>query len=302
MHQKIKTVRRFTYTLKLFTSDAREDDSQVDKLIAIISHDESGNIIHEVRYNDDGETEEEKKLIYNKDGKVLSEELILPLDEVQELIKRVYDERGRLTERIKYYSGEEGEKAVYEYENHDQPVRSSHYDADGELERQEEYDYNEKQELTRLTIKEGVGKVAEIHIFAYDHKGNMVEEKESDAEGNLVATVTYEYNDSGKPLRMIHQNADGKLMESFVATYDENDKLIERKVRGSHPGIFSYVYDDRGNCIEESVTDAFGIPLSKSTYEFNENNVLTGDVHYRFDPSRGNRDANYGNRYQYEFY
>jgi len=263
--------------------------------------DASGNIVEEIRIDEEDQVEKHT-FAYDGTGKLVRHELIIESDGVSESFEYARDEKGRITAETKFYGEDEGESVVYVYEAHDQPVMIERFDSDSELESIEKISYNDRNLLIEHKRFKPENELLETTNITYNEKDLPVEKVVMDNAGHVTSTTFLEYNDKGEPVRITEKNNQGKVISDVTSVYDDRGNVVERKVRDFHSRTLRFVFDERNNCIEETVYDENGNLTMKSNYEFDENNQLTTESGYFLDMNRGSQLANTQSHYEYEYY
>lgn len=295
---KIKSSKKYTTRFKKMAFGGEPDE----EVLAVHSfYDEKGNVIEEIRI--DEEDQEEKHVYeYHENGKLIRHDLMIESDGISETFNYTRDEKGRLIEETKYYGDDPGERVVYVYEAHDQPVSISRFDSDGEPESIETISYNDKNLLIEHKRAGADSKIIEVSRIEYDEKELPVNKTVLDSKNEIISVTTLGYNDKNELIRVTEKNSEGKTVSDITSTYDERGNVTSRKVRDFHSKSLQFVYDENDNCIEEAVYDEHGNLTMKSNYEFDSENHLISESEYLLDMNRGSQMANSQSRYEYEYW
>ena len=170
-------------------------------------------------------------------------------------------------------------------------------------------EYKQDGKKIKMTSLFDDGKESETINYIYDDKGVLTKANVKWAnfdEGFSKYTITYKYDEKGrlKSEKLSGDYATDVSPDLFEYVYGDNDKPTERlhyvTVIPKKPKDLqfreSYIYDSKGNKIEE-VTK--GIPFDyseKVTYEYDDNNQIIKSIHTDTD----GKVSKY--RYGYEYY
>jgi hypothetical protein len=120
--------------------------------------------------------------------------------------------------------------------------------------------FNDKGYKTEDARFDHHGIPAMVLTYAYDDKSNRIEEARYNTVGTLVhkAKFAYKYNDSGKVIE-----------KDEVSDTSRLSKQSE-----------TYVYDAKGNLVEENWYITVGIVISKTTSKFDDKGNIIETAHY----------------------
>lgn len=150
---------------------------------------------------------------------------------------------------------------IFEYDSHENVVKKSDYDMNGDLEAYTEYTYDQQdREISCITFDKNGSQARKYlteydedgtktiysydandesegsTVFKYNENGDVIEHLEYLADGTLNTREVYEYNQDGNETATFTYNGDGSLSFRTETTYDENGNFLD------------YVtYDSEGN-------------------------------------------------------
>ncbi len=295
---KIKSSKKYTTRFKKMAFGG-EPDGEILSVHSL--YDDQGKVIEETRI-DEEDQEEKHVFAYSETGKLIRHELSIESDGISETFEYTRDEKGRVIQEIKYYGDDPGERVVYVYAAHEQPVSISRFDADGEPETVETISYNEKNLLTEHINANAANKITEVSRIEYDENDRPVKKTVFDGKDEMISVTSLSYNENNELIRITEKNKEGKVVSDITTTYDERGNVTSRKVRDFHSKSLQFSYDENDNCIEEAVYDEHGNMTMKSNYEFDADNHIISESGYFLDMNRGSQMANSQSRYEYEFY
>jgi len=152
-----------------------------------------GNTITVKTFDEDGDTEEEDRIKYDSQGRVIEE---IQLDEDGKTVTRSvyeYNEKGKLLTKTDY-EGEGGLfiKTTLEYDDRENLASEIQVTDQGNLVHRVNYQYNEKGERTTWQNNH------QVHRVEYDEHSRPVTEETKNRMNNLVENFTeYKYNKQG---------------------------------------------------------------------------------------------------------
>ena len=249
---------------------------------------------------------------YNKYGKVSERGFLVE--------KKMYDEKGRLTEVIRFLSnGDIDLRWTYEYNDNDEIVhsktvngmnfiryeRKSTYDDEGKEIEREEYDVKSK-------------KFNKI-VYEYDDKGNLLVTKTYNSDGNLLFLENNEYDSAGKIVLKKLENPEGALFTVTQTEYDSLGRKAKEYMRDfrDKPSLVIFVYDslgylkgknrgfvnelfindENGNVVTEKLFDSEGGLQQRIDFFYDKNGLLSERIRYD-----GMEKPALFIKYEYEFY
>jgi len=296
---KIKSSKKYTTRFKKMAFSGQPDE---EVLSVITTFDDKGNVIEEFKIDDDEGTNEKILYTYDDQNKLIRYEHLMENEGISEVFVYNRDEKGRINIDQKMYGEDPGEKIIYHYDNHDQPVRIERYDSDGETESVEEILYNDKNHLIEHRKNGPDNELLFKTTITYNEQFLPVEKHTYDIDGNVTGTTALTYNGNGKVTRVTEWNEDGKISSDITSVYDDHGNVTERKIRDFSSRTIRFSYDDRNNCISEEVYDENGNLTMRSTYEFDSNDYLINESGYYLDLARGGNHGNSQSRYEYEYW
>lgn len=295
---KIKSSKKYTTRFKKMAFGGDPDE----EVLAVHSfYDDKGNVTEEIRL-DEEDNIEKHTFTYTDAGKLLRHELMIEADGISETFVYDRDEKGRVIKETKFYVEDEGESTAYEYAAHIQPVRIAKFDSDNEPESVELIIYNDNELLIEHRKFDNENKLLEITEVSYNDKKLPAEKRVLDKNSVLISTTLFLYDDKDEMIRVVEKNKEGKIISDIISVYDERGNVTERKIKDFHSRTLRFDFDERNNCVEETVYDEHGNMTMKSNYEFDEHNNLVAESGYFLDMNRGSQMANSQSRYEYEFY
>lgn len=163
------------------------------------------------------------------------------------------------------------------------------YNNDGKL--IESANYSNGKILSKITYEVDInGNVTEEATYSYNNSGNVsfytkrtytlddsgiIQSCVEDTNGN-VTTVTYEYDSEGRKTHSKSVDNNGAITEEIEYEYtDNNGSCTVFFISGIFQGeTQKTIYDENGNLIEYSHTNAEGTVLSESVSEYDEHNRI----------------------------
>lgn len=298
MKGNVKTVRSYLAPVASF------GDIPADKghLHHETHYDEQGRAVREVKYFEDGSTDEVHEYTYDEKDRILEEKLYYALSESEDITRTSYDDISRTVEEVLYYGEEPADKTITQRDEHDHPLSIVRYDEEGEFMEKEVFEYHkpglvkehrfydEQEELIKkeTSIYNDQDEVVEQHIWSADqdelnqtvviqHEPLKTLSEARDEEGTLLYTRTHELDAKGRILKLIHADAQGGRYQEQRNEYDDNDNLV----------------------MQEWV-DGAGNLLRKQLFSFNENGQLQQETFFEPNPYQS-KNTHYVIQYEIEF-
>ena len=191
----IRVRTRKKYTLK--SPAAGFNKSASDEFLETESHfDENGNLVRELKYEPDNTGCEILEFEYNDKGELTRQRMSAEGEsEIEETIVFERDDKGRLVKEVKYYGTDEGEVILIGYGAHDNPVRVTRSDPDGDPESEEVMEYDSADKLIRHKVRNLNEGSEVISQFPYHEAGNPKKKVYTDGKGSLITKVIFEYDE-----------------------------------------------------------------------------------------------------------
>lgn len=299
--KSVKVIRKYATPIRSMMHAGGDGNGNSSEFLAWEAHyNEQGHLIHEIKFHNDGSQEEVHSYTYDEKGNLIQHHLSVPLEGIEEKFITERNADGQPLKIYKIYGDDPGERTEYTYGQQALPVQVEIYDADGEHEQSESMLYDDQGKIITRKISPSNEPVRE-YKFLYDDKGNISAQEEYDENGKLKGKVTFKYDDDGRETEVRQLNNENKSTSVTTSEYNDNKQLVRKTSRGFYIRITSFLYDEKGNVTEESLSDENGFVISRNRYEFNDDNMLESETVYETDLTRGGRDTHTGYRYEYEF-
>lgn len=223
------------------------------------------------------ECQPQDTIIFNTQGQQI--EIIHYLNGgLEDKVTFIYDDKGRLVERVNHWLGREssgkttytynaqgnlteelvsnGIKVVYNYDSKGRKISSTSFDL-------------AKNEGERFVPVDG-----KVIRYSYGDKDNLAEVSYFNSDGSKDAhfifkahRIVYVYNAEGRRIETAFYKPDGSLLEKWKHAYDDKGNMIEQAFYNSDGSLRSkftntYEFDSAGNWIKE-LRDAWTIKEGK---------------------------------------
>ena len=156
------------------------------------------------------------------------------------------------------------------------------------------FEYTVKGSRIKSTHYDANGRIEGAWIYKYDAKGNLIEWATYNADGSLSSRQTFKYNvNSDLTEHNLYKKnidyPDGSFYKEGISQYDNNGNKIKYThydVDGSILETWAYIYDAKGNLIEEHEYDSYfdtmmyGLGPPYTLYKYNDNGNLTEREHH----------------------
>ena len=137
----------------------------------------------------------------------------------------------------------------------------------------EEYEYDINGNCIKSIQQYPEGTCEGYIEYQYDEEGRKIEESEYSGDGTWYETQKWQYNEMGIIIKVDVEQlyVDEEYWREYV--YDENSRLVKIVAYTGSDGNYretgvctTYVYDDAGNVLEESMFDSINEWTTKYTY------------------------------------
>ena len=128
-------------------------------------------------------------------------------------------------------------------------------------------------------MHEGNEAVSKITTFSYGENEQPLEQIEYDGKNNLVSKVVFTYDEHGDEIKILQTNDKGEKTTQVITVYDDLHRPVQRKSSGFYTRVTAYAYDEKGNLVEESLSDENGMIITRSLHDYDENNRLAADAY-----------------------
>ncbi len=294
MTKKIKSVTLFKYDL--INPNNSHPKGQKHSYTEL---DEKGNLLLEIKYDDAEEVEEKYVYAFDDQNKLVEEISYLSENEIAEHKTYEYNPEGLLIKAFKHYADGSKDIIQYQYDQEGRPEAITTTDSDNETEAKEVLEWEKKNlinkevyEFDELVLKE---------IKTYDEQGNRTEElKWTPEDGNT--RMEYYFNQKNDLIKSLTYNNEDKLISKILYTYDDKGKMLladYESVRSKN--TTTIVYDENGNAIEQTETNAAGEINNRAIRKYNDRNeVIETSVIIDLHGSGINQE--YILNYEYEYF
>ncbi len=193
----------------------------------------------------------ENTICYNRDGKILKEENFLSDNELDTVVINEYNEEGVI-------------------------VSTAQYDGQQELIQKTTYVYDEKGHLQSQDNYFGEG--APVYTTRNIYENDMLVRQDAYEKDKFINTEkTFAYDERKLLSRMIEFDEDGNQLYVTSEEYNQDRLLVKRvreEIMEKDRRTYIYEYDDRRNRTKELIYDYENILISKTYYQYNEDNKI----------------------------
>ncbi|HPX59289.1 MAG TPA: hypothetical protein PLL02_02540 [Bacteroidales bacterium] len=266
----IKSISKFitTYNRTTLYDDTIEENKRMHSYLA---YDDKGNLCLDKTYDSEGLCENICKRIYNQDNLVVEEHFIdAQNDEVYELRKNKYDEKGLLIEAKVQYT-EEVIVERYYYNDENKLIKKEITYADGYHFTENEYVWNNGLLLEELEYDDEDSLSLRKKYTYNDNKQLIASELEEISQNNKMLE-TYEYNDFGLTKQTTY-NFKKDVIATHLFSYNSNGLLSERRIETPTQFIKNiFEYNENELPIKESRLNKDDLVLTVKEIHYNQNN------------------------------
>ena len=272
----------YIYKLTLDNNNlpTRSDIYYYDTFIGSIEriYDNNGIIVKEtVTVNNNADHEVDNTEYFYDSNYNLIKEICIKSNGDRYIYDYTYDERRNLTKKL--IANPNGERIIYEYkfDINDNLVSEVFTDANGKK-KSTDYTYNDNGVIIKevYTSPDGDKNYTD---YTYDKKGNITYKVYTKPSGRKD-TYTYTYDKTGKLIKEIYNNSSIRGESVYEYTYDDNGNII-KKVHISEGGdeeVYEYVYDVEGRVIKTSYSGSSISGESCTEYIYDEKGNLIQEI------------------------
>lgn len=259
---------------------------------------EDGQMLVDIRYNEDGEVEEKYVNKYDSSGRLSEELTYLTEDEIAEHKSYERDEKGQIFRAFKHYQDGEKDTIHYTRDEAGNLVEKVTIDSYNEEEARETIEYKENKithrsvfEYDELTLEES---------FTYDPDGNMSGHTKWSTEDEDSRFVS-EFDTSGNLVRAMRYSMKDELLSRVVYTYEGNllTLIVDESTTGKNTTTLKY--DAKGNLTEQVEVNKNGQINNQANRKYNENGEVSESEVFINYHGRG-VNQHYVLEYAYEYY
>lgn len=217
--------------------------------LKMVDYDADGNVITETIYTYEYDADGQLTRSSTTTNGVLTEESLYTLVDGESVISQ-------LTSYL-----EDGTKVVNDYDAYGNPIRTTAYDADGQMISEDTYEYTQAAD------------------------GQWYESWRSITEADGTRSVST-YNEAGDQISLLRYDADGSLMESYVweYTYDEDGRWQSKKSYRNDvlysETIFATVPTEDGQLTYPETVTEYNEDGSKTVTVYDQNDEILSQTHY----------------------
>jgi YD repeat-containing protein len=255
MSKKIKseTIYRFDHV----PGEEIDIDQEFDLKQSYHEFDESGNLILEMAFSQDGEIVDKIEYRYDDAGR-LEESLIYgEFDDILERREAIRDKEGRVIKELTHYLDSSADTREYSYDEKGNLISLRVIDDEDELEFSEKYFY-EGDKVVKVERRDGDDKV----IFRQEDEyidGSLRTRKIWSSEEDEPYTLIHQFNAAGHREQELRYDRRDQLIERNIYEEDGNGRVIriieENKQRKN---TTEFTFDEKGNAIHQVETDMHG--------------------------------------------
>jgi len=255
MSKKIKseTIYRFDH----LPGEEIDMDQEFDLKQSYHEFDESGNLILEMAFSQDGEIVDKIEYRYDEAGRLVESLIYGEFDDVLERREVIRDKDGRVIKELTHYLDGSADTREYEYNDKGNLISLRVIDDEDELEFSEKYFY-ESDKVVKVERCNGDDDV----IFRQEDEyidGSLRTRKIWSSEEDEQYTLVYQFNAAGHREQELRYNSRDQLIERNIYEEDEHGRVIriieENKQRKN---TTEFTFDEQGNAIHQVESNMHG--------------------------------------------
>lgn len=268
-----------------------------DTSVTVEKYDIEGNLIEKMTtYKaEDGSEWTSPEYKVDENGKELYQLSYYERDKIGEGFKYSYDDMGRTTECVRYFTTGTIKTTTYTYEDTDTGYLQRSYTVESRR--------NDDGSMTEPVFEEGADYEYDVNGYIikyarYEREENFKQrylyqwtERENDAEGNHIKEIDYRgdeveyireytYDDNGNCIKYMRYTADGALDVWGENAYDSQGNEIKDVYLNSDGSIKSgkmYEYDQYGN-VSKEIYYSNGVVSEQKEYTYASDGTLLKEV------------------------
>jgi len=297
MNNKIKSTTIYRYGSPV-NKQAKASKEQGLKY-STTRFDEKGNVLEEIKFNEDGEIDDRIINTYDKNGKLIDMKNYYADEELAEHNSYERNDKGHVVVSYKHYQDGEKDTVKYLYNSDDQLVEKITIDS-----------YNEEE--SRETITYQAGKATQRKVVEYDelvleenfsYGNNMqLEEHSKWSVEEEDARYVNRFDEKGRIAKILKYNLKKELIAKTEYQYNEDDSINEivEEVPGQK-NTTSMEYDAQGNTIKQTEKNQDGEIVHIVSRKYNEANELMETSVEVFNLDAGVSNG-YTLKYEYSYF
>lgn len=205
-------------------------------------YNDNGDILEDTINEEDGTLYEQILYTYNDNGRLIRQDYVNPeftsfdyyeyvTDTPELVVRNYYSSEGNLYRQESFdgagnlikESFPSGSYSEYTYNEENQPLEISHYNADGSFNGGTRYTYNENHLLTRRTELAEDGSDLTWEEYTYDERSTLIKQFQNDIMdyGLVSLNCSYEYNENGKPIKKTELSSNDSVKGWVEYEYEE---------------------------------------------------------------------------------
>lgn len=288
MERKVKSITSYTYDFEQFGVLRAQDFRKYIR--SVEEFDEQGNIIRQVSYTEDGREEEVVVNRYDEKNRLVSQERSFVLNGTKEGVKVTHDDARGVTEEVRYYDGEPGDKVVAVRNADGDMTEQAEYDEDGQLVSRQVYEYEAKGRVSREQHFDEDGRLTREVRNRYDEAGRLAEQRvEFPDEPEQNYTLRIDYSDPGRHKGLAVLDS-GEIRFETLDVFDSEGRVVESQYTDLFTPEESWhmkrAFGKDGKVVFREHYDGNGILIQRYDYVY-EDGLLKADIFFRFNPYTG---------------
>jgi hypothetical protein len=252
-----KTKNETIYRVHHLPGEEIDFEQELENKQSYHEFDESGRLILEIAFTQDGDIADKVEYRYDEGGRLLESLVYGEDDEVLERKEVVWNNDDKVIREITHYLDGSADTHEYLYDDHGILTGIQVKDDEDELESSEKYSY-ESGNVVKVERWNGDNKL----VFRQEDEyidGIIRNRKIWSSEEAEPFTVVHQFNAAGHREQELRYNSRDQLIEQNVYEEDENGRivrLIEENRQRKNTTEFSF--NDKGNVIRQVETDLNG--------------------------------------------
>ena len=302
MAKKIKSVISYTYDFQQFGVLRSQDFKKY--LDSKEFFDEQGNVIEQIKYTPDAKEEERTINHYDEKNRLTKQVREFIQNGTTESVEVNHNDALGITEEIRFYNGEAGEKVLVKRNEQGDVIEQVEYDEDGEQLSRETYSYLEQGLVSEECRYNESDVLVKKVLNTYNKEKKMVKQRLTFPEGDdQPYTLTIEYPEPLKQKGMATYD-NGEIKFETLDVFDTKGREVEAHFLDPESSDESWqlkrAYNEQGKPLFREQYNGDDVLIFRNDYEY-ENGLLIAILFYRFNPYNA-MATKHRTQYEYVFF
>lgn|GEM_PF-804193 len=232
-------------------------EEEYEQIQSYRKFDESGNLVSEIAYSQDGSITDKIEYRYDQSGLLVETQVYGEDDEVLERKEVVRDNDGKIVRELTHYMDGSTDIQEYFYKDGKVLIGMEVKDDEGELEYAEKYFY-EGDQMMKVERWDTGQELVFSQEDSYKN-GLITNRKIWSSEEEEPYTIVIDFNETGKRVQELRYDSNDQLVERNNFEEDENGHVVRIvEENRQRKNTTEFTYDDKGNVLHQAESDLNG--------------------------------------------